>query len=404
MGPETGLKKVETSTADRNGRWGEIIFPAEDRRPVMGVALKRDAIDWNQLVAVHMTDTIPELSVGRGEIHPTFFYRWRGAAQIGKYSCPREDEKIHQVVRQSIHFTLNHVVESHTFGDWEKKKVAIIIPADSIKQHFVALNPIDSWCIGKMPVPPGSVVIAETGTLPKGYRIPGVELREVLPGMVYDEAKKTITQLGFTRIHGGVNHLPDENLQHAFSVFAQRSGLESSLHFYSASSTLDRSMALLQIHLAERVRFTNDPSRSVTVVLSDNLTQTIDDYFRIHIDGPFKELTEQCSHNSTDETKQALVFLEKAISGLKDRVLEAQQSWAKHLERELAQLRIEVANVGSRTELDELSTNFFLQVELDPRNFVGRSGTSRSLFNAFEDYLGSVKDSLPMEQIDKILL
>lgn len=56
-------------------------------------------------------------------------------------------------LRQTIHFTLNHPVASHIYGNWEDKKYAILIPSEHLfDKNLIAVQPSDSYAFGDVPL------------------------------------------------------------------------------------------------------------------------------------------------------------------------------------------------------------------------------------------------------------
>ncbi len=78
--------------------------------------------------------------------------------------------------RNSVHFTLNHSVISHHFGDWEQKKYAIIMPYDSTiavngNDKFIEGMPNDLYTNGSVLIPEGAVIVEYNPDIPSGQAI-----------------------------------------------------------------------------------------------------------------------------------------------------------------------------------------------------------------------------------------
>lgn len=90
-------------------------------------------------VAVHLTSFLPD---DKGVMHP-----------LG--------DNLPDYPRRSIHFCLNGPVGSHMFGDWDKHKIAVLIPAHLIKGWFADINGVDSYGFGRLKLPKGTVILVE---------------------------------------------------------------------------------------------------------------------------------------------------------------------------------------------------------------------------------------------------
>ncbi len=115
-------------------------------------ALNPHNIDTSALALVHMTDY---------EIEDGMILSTRDKLQGS---------------RNSVHFTLNHPVSSHHFGDWEQKKYAIIMPYETTVNSnengkFIEGMPNDLYTNGSVKVPEGSVIIKYNPDIPEGETI-----------------------------------------------------------------------------------------------------------------------------------------------------------------------------------------------------------------------------------------
>lgn len=95
-------------------------------------------LELEDLVAVHVTDTFPE----GGTIRTRFSYD-------------------PEILRDTIHFSLNHPVEGHMYGSWDDRKYAILVPLERLRGRLQNFNPVDTFILGDLDLPEGSVVMGK---------------------------------------------------------------------------------------------------------------------------------------------------------------------------------------------------------------------------------------------------
>jgi len=125
--------------------------------------LAGDDLTSEKLMAVHLTDTFPQ----DGIIHPVMHYdsfTWR----------------------DSVHFSMNHCVGGHAYGNWDDKKHAILIPFEKIKDRTEYFLSVDSFVMGDLEIPEGSHFLTRTGN-------------EEIEFLV----NKKIQDLGYVNVNGG---------------------------------------------------------------------------------------------------------------------------------------------------------------------------------------------------------
>ena len=101
---------------------------------------KGEDLTPEKLIAVHLTDTFPE----DGIIHPVMHYdpfTWR----------------------DSIHFSMNHCVGGHAYGNWDDKKHAILIPFEKIISEVAYFCSVDTFVMGDLEIPSGSNILTREG-------------------------------------------------------------------------------------------------------------------------------------------------------------------------------------------------------------------------------------------------
>jgi hypothetical protein len=131
-------------------------------------AVGQEALKLGELVAVHATSYLPQRNKeGRFEISTTF------------------EGSDGQVLRNTIHFALNHLVAAHMSGTWEGVPYVVIAPLDdTLKMNGkpTNLNTVDTfWEVGleKKLVLPSNTTVVGPGKLPKGQVISGLNTEDV---------------------------------------------------------------------------------------------------------------------------------------------------------------------------------------------------------------------------------
>ena len=138
-----------------------------------------------------------------------------------------------ETLRATVHFLLNGPVSNHHWGnDWEHCKYTILVPLVSLdketRSRIVTFNPADTYFVGSVKLPKGSVVLGRKADLAKGRVFLGDAKPEAVPEGASDRehAFRKIIELGACPM--------------AFNV-ASWSGWEESMHkpiISQAASTL----------------------------------------------------------------------------------------------------------------------------------------------------------------------
>ncbi len=112
--------------------------------------------------------------------------------------------------RNSVHFTLNHPVESHRLGSWEKCKFAYIMPYKATKEANAAGKiieglPHDLYTNGSVTIPEGSVIVKYNKNIESGKvlvstdkNLSGVKIIETSDD-VYGTVNNVIEKMGYTK-------------------------------------------------------------------------------------------------------------------------------------------------------------------------------------------------------------
>ncbi len=107
-------------------------------------------------IAVHQTNHFPK----GGKLKPT------GHFLLDTFKAPNPKKIIQDLQlkapRMTIHFTLNYPVRGVAAGgEWFSwvGKYAVLIPAKDFIDRIVCLNPVDSWIIGELKLPPSAEIL-----------------------------------------------------------------------------------------------------------------------------------------------------------------------------------------------------------------------------------------------------
>jgi len=229
-------KEAAERVQDWEDRRLELLKRAREQR----FALKK-RMNMQNMVAVHLTDTFPS----SGVINTT-----------GDYVSERDGIKV-RLPRHSIHFSLNGPVGAHMMGSWDGKKYAILIPLNKIAKRIVTLNPVDTWTVGKLNLPRGSLILAHQEDLKR--KNPGNAKILPVEGDVHQAVRDKIKEMGLPvagiggwgwsfeaenqelasrLIMGGLN--PLNSFEGGdFTTFAQKLGYEIGYHTNSFFSDIE---------------------------------------------------------------------------------------------------------------------------------------------------------------------
>lgn len=185
-------------TVNYRGPNGENCYACEDKYfspkddSYFNRDLTGDDLTPEKLIAVHLTDTFPE----DGIIHTVMHYdsfTWR----------------------DSVHFSMNHSVGGHAYGNWDDKKHAILIPFEEIIDRTEYFGSVDSFVMGDLEIPKTS----EIRTRNKDE-------------LIEDLVNRTIQDLGYVNVNGGGWNwnYGDSWWPSDFETFLKRENLKSDSH------------------------------------------------------------------------------------------------------------------------------------------------------------------------------
>lgn len=162
------------------------------------------------------------------------------------------------MVRDSVHFAVNHGVTGHLGGNWNFKKYAILMPMNAAKQtagnKFVGGIAGDFYSKGKIKIPKGSILVRKSLSVPEGqYRISdaskidefkelhGVKLIETSEFDIKSTVDNIIHRLGYKVKSGDFNtwggSLSDFN---SFNSYLRKNGLKPMMHTYTPNGKTEQ--------------------------------------------------------------------------------------------------------------------------------------------------------------------
>lgn len=113
-----------------------------------------------RVYAVHATDFFPEGGLLRA-----------GAAKVTDKGRTLAEEP--PSFRPTLHFSLGELVRSHA-SSWESMPYAVILPVGALKRQLINVNTYDSFILGDLRLPEGTVIVVPkgySGKIPPGIRI-----------------------------------------------------------------------------------------------------------------------------------------------------------------------------------------------------------------------------------------
>lgn len=95
-------------------------------------------------------------------VHRTNYFPKDGEIKTRLYDNP-------DLLRDTIHFSLNGPVRGHIYGNWDNSKYTIIVPLDHVDdntlENMILFNPSDTVFMGDFKLPEGSVIIGTHDSL-----------------------------------------------------------------------------------------------------------------------------------------------------------------------------------------------------------------------------------------------
>lgn len=284
----------------------------------------------DKFVAVHMTDYSPN----RGVIKST-----RDATK---------DPNGVAEVRNTVHFSLNHVVESHGFGNWDNKSFAILAPLkkfiENCKENIVGGVVQDFFMKNSVKLPEGTIIIRKSSQIPEGkLKVINAEVLDEFKGTkgikivetsqsIKDTATTLVKKMGFSTLTNPskrkmeygkhLEYLNDENK--AWAKFTKEHGFKYCYHGYSPIGRAESLINCLNVvarnsdswikHLKKteyREEMTVDYQKEILDIVQEIKThKTKDDELTFNID-KYEECikTSKTPNEAIEKIKKELKFI-----------------------------------------------------------------------------------------------
>ena len=185
-----------------------IVLTEEDKKAIIEIPREYKEKGMESIVLVHKTDYIPHGSKIRSN---------REAKAIaGTIDAKFNDGSDYKIdvpsKRRTVHFSMNGEVRSHSYGNWDNKKYAIIIPFNDIpKENIASANPEDTWTKDSVRLTDNTWILC-----PKGEKEqiqeenPNINIIEYEGECVSGYVNSFVTNLGYRYEEVGVHSWNDE--------------------------------------------------------------------------------------------------------------------------------------------------------------------------------------------------
>lgn len=123
-----------------------------------------------------------------------------------------------EVFRTTVHFSLGGLVKSHDEGNWDYAEYVVMIPYESVSHRIVNLSVQDTYVVGDLQLPPGSIVLSKSrSTINRNFG-PGVTVIDISKGKKpLSEKVKDVLK----NINGVVIETSSEAKQHSGNVIIE---------------------------------------------------------------------------------------------------------------------------------------------------------------------------------------
>lgn len=222
-----------------------IVLTEEDKKAIIEIPREYKEKGMESIVLVHKTDYIPHGSKIRSN---------REAKAIaGTIDAKFNDGSDYKIdvpsKRRTVHFSMNGEVGSHSYGNWDNKKYAIIIPFNDIpKENIASANPEDTWTKDSVRLTDNTWILC-----PKGEKKqvqaenPDINIIEYEGERVSDYANSFVTNLGYRYEDVGVHSWNDEKSSEEICEVISDNGFRRSVHYYSKESDTEGSFQNIDI-------------------------------------------------------------------------------------------------------------------------------------------------------------
>ena len=208
-----------------------IVLTEEDKKAIIDIPREYNEKGMESIVLVHKTDYIPHSSKIRSN---------RDAKAIaGTIETKFNDGSDYKIdvpsKRRTVHFSMNGEVGSHSYGNWDSKKYAIIIPFNDIpKENIAAVNPEDTWTKDSVRLTVNTWILC-----PKGEKEqiqeenPNINIIEYEGKCVSGYANSFVTNLGYRYEDVGVHSWNDKKSSEEICETISNNGFRRDRHYYS---------------------------------------------------------------------------------------------------------------------------------------------------------------------------
>lgn len=216
-----------------------IVLTEEDKKAIIEIPREYKEKGMESIVLVHKTDYIPHGSKIRSNREAKVI-----AGTIDAKFNDGSDYKIDvPSKRRTVHFSMNGEVGSHSYGNWDNKKYAIIIPFNDIpKENIASANPEDTWTKDSVRLTANTWILC-----PKGEKKqvqaenPDINIIEYEGECVRDYANSFVTNLGYRYENVGVHSWDDEKSCEEILRTIRDNGFRRDVHYYSKESNTEGS-------------------------------------------------------------------------------------------------------------------------------------------------------------------
>lgn len=222
-----------------------IVLTEEDKKAIIDIPREYNEKGMESIVLVHKTDYIPHSSKIRSN---------RDAKAIaGTIETKFNDGSDYKIdvpsKRRTVHFSMNGEVGSHSYGNWDSKKYAIIIPFNDIpKENIAAANPEDTWTKDSVRLTANTWILC-----PKGEKEqiqeenPNINIIEYEGKCVSGYVNSFVTNLGYRYEEVGVHSWNDEKSSEEICRTISNNGFRRDIHYYSKESDTEGSFQNIDI-------------------------------------------------------------------------------------------------------------------------------------------------------------
>lgn len=175
-------------------------------------------ISWENLCFVKAGNFLPKIEQGALKI-PT------------AYEATKDTDN--EAVRLTTHWTTNHIVQSHEFGNWKESPYLIIVPGEGMKEkngNPLNLYAIDTFWNKSISLPENTIVLYKAGS--KKPEVPEELQDQILSLEVKNDQELEecfsiiLKKMGYTRVEGGRTYSRTENFDQLITKLAEKEDIK----------------------------------------------------------------------------------------------------------------------------------------------------------------------------------